>query len=111
MRKAAERRIQGGKTIARVQGGENIYIYCSGLDRKVFRWRNHPASLEESEVLVRENFFFFSFLLWGGGGWGAKRLFLCILSDLGKNSTHEDSTFIYLGILYFICEQSTGVER
>lgn len=42
---------------------------------------------------------------------GAKRLFLCILSDLGKNSTHEDSTFIYLGILYFICEQSTGVER
>lgn len=41
----------------------------------------------------------------------AKWLFLCILSDLGKNSTHEDSTFIYLGILYFICEQSTGVER
>ena len=68
MRKAAERRIQGGKTIARVQGGENIYIYCSGLDRKVFRWRNHPASLEESEVLLRENSFFF--LVWGGGGGG-----------------------------------------
>lgn len=112
MRKAAERRIQGGKTIARVQEGENIYICCSGLDRKVFRWRNHPASLEESEVLLSENSFFFSFLGWGREGMeGSKRLFLCILSDLGKNSTHEDSTFIYLGILYFICEQSTGVER
>ena len=32
----------------------------------------------------------------------AKRLFLCILSYLGKNATHEDSTFIYLGIMYFI---------
>ena len=52
--------------IARVQGGENIYIYCGGLDRKVFRWRNHPASLEESEVLLRENSFFF--LFWGGVG-------------------------------------------
>ena len=41
--------------------------------------------------------FFFFFGVGGGGGlvgWGAKRLFLCILSDLGKNSTHEDSTFI-----------------
>ena len=68
MRKAAERRIQGGKTTARVQEGENIYICCSGLDRKVFRWRNHPASLEESEVLLSENSFFF--LFWGGGGRG-----------------------------------------
>lgn len=70
MRKAAERRIQGGKTIARVQGGENIYIYCSGLDRKMFRWRNHPASLEESEVLVRENSVFFFFFVVGGRGVG-----------------------------------------
>lgn len=69
MRKAAERRIQGGKTTARVQEGENIYICCSGLDRKVFRWRNHPASLEESEVLLSENSFFF-FFFWGGGGGG-----------------------------------------
>lgn len=64
----------------------------------------HWRSLRSSSGKIH----FFSFL---GVGWGAKRLFLCILSDLGKNSTHEDSTFIYLGILYFICEQSTGVER
>ena len=70
MRKAAERRIQGGKTIVRVQGGENIFIGCSGLDRKVFRWRNHPLTLEESEVLLRENAFFFPFILGGAGRGG-----------------------------------------
>ena len=55
-------------------------------------------------------FFFFFFYFGGSGagggagrGGGAKRLFLCILSDLRKNSTHEDSTIIYLGILKFIC--------